>query len=88
MWVKFFGPLLADAYHVNVADAQKKLVCHSRMVSSRTCAGSPPIYVRSSTVDLYGKESHTIYDDKLETHGGSFPLTADFRWAFSLIRDL
>ena len=84
MLAKFFGPLLANAYHINVTDAQKKLDSGSMTASSSsstsgTVAGSPPTYVRSSTVDLDGKKSNTILDDNTNTHGESFPLTANFR---------
>lgn len=87
MWGKFFGPMLADAYHINVNDAQKKLDSGSISVSSTTLsskmvAGSPPTYVRKSTVDLQGKKVHTIHDDKLETHGGSSSFMANFRCQF------
>ena len=84
IWAKFFGPLLANAYHIDVIEAQKKLDSGSMTASSSswasgTPAGSPPTYVRSSTVELDGKKSNTILDDNLKTHGESFPLTANFR---------
>ena len=84
MLAKFFGPLLANAYHINVIDAQKKLDSGSMTASlsswtSGTVAGSPPTYVRSSTVDLDGKKSNIVFDDKTNTHGESFALTANFR---------
>ena len=84
MLAKFFGPLLANAYHINVIDAQKKLdsgpmTASSSSSTSGTVAGSPPTYVRNFTVDLDGKKSNTILDDKTNTHGESFSLTANFR---------
>ena len=87
IWAKFFGPLLANAYHIDVIEAQKKLDSGSMTASSSSwasgpVAGSPPTYVRSSTVELDGKKSNTILDDDLKTHGESFPLTANFRQAF------
>lgn len=68
MLAKFFGPLLANAYHINVIDAQAKLdpspmTASSSSWTSGTVAGSPPTYVRSSTVNLDGKKSNIVFDD-------------------------
>ncbi|KAL8835442.1 MAG: hypothetical protein Q9170_003319 [Blastenia crenularia] len=76
IWAKFFGPLLADAYHINMNDALKKLDSGSVSASnsswaSASIAASPPTYVRSSTVDLDGKKKHAVFDDKTKTHGES-----------------
>ena len=84
MWSKFFGPLLANAYHINVVDALSQLDSGSKSASSTslssgTVAGSPPTYVKSSTVSLEGKKAHTFYDDKIKTRGGRPMSTARFR---------
>ncbi|KAL8823006.1 MAG: hypothetical protein Q9191_006269 [Dirinaria sp. TL-2023a] len=76
MWNKFFGPLLANAYHINVVDALGQLdsgtkSSSSSSLSSKVVAGNPPTYERSSTVELDGKKSHTLFDDKLKTRGES-----------------
>lgn len=80
MWDKFFGPLLANAYHINMIDALSQLDSGSKSrssssLSSSTIAGSPPTYVRSSTVELEGKKTHTVYDDKIKTRG-AWPMSA------------
>ena len=84
IWAKFFGPLLADTYHMNVNDALKTLdsgsvTGSSSSWTSEAITGSPPTYIKSSSVDLDGKKSHTVFDDKTETHNKSFQLTANFR---------